>query len=197
MQRFPQISQRKHQHLRENLFLRTKSCFPPPPGQLSSGGAFTECSWEMNAARSRARGPLSLVAQLLSRHLQGSWLPILPQKSPSLPEAVLPPVTTSQLDDQGGKLSPRNQGSHCCRPWHPTETGPLPRWNLETQLEPQFSLLSLPALSKVPSVPYHHQEEKGRRLRWLGSAEQHRGAQGEENTRHEYLMPPFHLPLIS
>lgn len=66
MQRFPQISQRKHQHLRENRFLRTKSCFPPPPGQLSSGGAFTECSWEMNAARSRARGPLSLVAQLLS-----------------------------------------------------------------------------------------------------------------------------------
>lgn len=64
------------------------------------------------------------------------------------------------------------------------ETGTLPHWNPENQLEPRFTLLSLPALSKVPPVPYHHREKKDGRLRRWAVISSIEGAQGEENMQH-------------
>lgn len=70
------------------------------------------------------------------------------------------------------------------------ETGTFQSQNLENQLEPHFTLLSLPALSKGPSVPYHHQEKKDRRLCWLGSDQWHRRRQG----RGKYAALIFNAP---
>lgn len=74
--------------------------------------------------------------------------------------------------------------------WRLVETGTFQSQNVENQLEPHFTLLSLPALSKGPSVPYHHQEEKDRRLCWLGSDQWHRRCQG----RGKYAALIFNAP---
>lgn len=62
--------------------------------------------------------------------------------------------------------------------------------DLESQVEPHFTLMSLTALSKVPSVPYHHQEKKDRRLLRLGSDQPHRRRQG----RGKYAALIFNAP---
>ena len=71
------------------------------------------------------------------------------------------------------------------------ETGTLPHWYPENQLEPHFTLLSLPALSKVPPLPCHHQEKEDGRPRWLGSDQQHRRCPGSRKYAALIFNAPF------
>lgn len=105
-------------------------------------------------------------------------------------EAAFPRCEGVQAKPAEWQALGRRQSSQCCGPWHPSETGTLPSQNLENQLEPHFTLLSFTALSKVPSVPYHHQEKKERKLRWLGSDQRHRRRQG----RRKYAALIFNAP---
>lgn len=99
-------------------------------------------------------------------------------------------MNASKPNWQRGRVSTADEVSWCCGPWHLIETWALPNRKLESQLEPRFTLVSLTALSKVPSVPYHHQGKKDRRLLWLGSDQPHRRCQG----RGKYAVLIFNVP---
>lgn len=60
----------------------------------------------------------------------------------------------------------------------------LPSRNLESQLDAHFTLMSLTALSKVPSVPYHHRRKKRDGCSGWAVISRIEGAKGEENMQH-------------
>lgn len=177
----------KHRYFWEDFFPRPKSCLRTT----------SSVSWA-----NRQGFLYRMFAENEQTQRQSQWSPVsvssgLSTASPRFMSPKLTPLKPSFLQETA--LSPycecsqvklaEGQGFHC-------------RWNfrvlwslaldrdmsapkkLESQLDPHFTLMSLTALSKVPSVSYHHRRKKTEGCSGWAVSSRIEGAKGEGNMHH-------------